>query len=411
MANKCKRWRGIGFLLTATLFALGGLMPVAHATVDISTEQQSAAPAQQEEPVVVAHSDAPDEQFSEPYGDMGEAPQNEDEHMPEPTAAPTPEPDETQTPTPSATESPTESPEPSATPEMLPEALETPADQSVVIASLYWKAADTAVRGENRRARLVLTVENPSGTALRPFGLSLQLDAVSRWWVDTINAGDHVRLLDDTLWIDSAHAEDGRVVVDGEALDFALGMIPFPQGGEDAAVTISLTFLDENGNGVALSDRDEPGREIRMAHTFSLTAATAAEENPTDATPQPAEPNPETPAPEPTDSENLAEFLTTEPDPSAEATPEPTPEPLATAVIRQLLLHANIPYEDLRVGDLLTLSAEMIGYAGLNTTLIWQQYIDGVWYQVPDARDLSLTILITPANRHNAWRYDVTVAQ
>lgn len=106
-------------------------------------------------------------------------------------------------------------------------------------------------------------------------------------------------------------------------------------------------------------------------------------------------------ASEPTASEN--------PDALPEASQ--SPEPAATPVVRRLRIVANLAQDMLAVGDLLTLTAEMTGYEGLNPILQWQERTDGVWRNIEGAHDVTLTVLITPENINSAWRYDVTVEQ
>ena len=57
------------------------------------------------------------------------------------------------------------------------------------------------------------------------------------------------------------------------------------------------------------------------------------------------------------------------------------------------------------IGDTAHLSAELIGYEGLEYTLQWQSSPDKEqWKDVPDAQDLTLDVLMTEENNHYYWR-------
>ena len=57
------------------------------------------------------------------------------------------------------------------------------------------------------------------------------------------------------------------------------------------------------------------------------------------------------------------------------------------------------------IGDTAHLSAELIGYEGLEYTLQWQNSPDKEqWTDVPEATDLALDVLMTEENNHYYWR-------
>lgn len=272
-----------------------------------------------------------------------------------------------------AAESPTTAP--SATP--------TPVGSSAVaVRQLYLSPSGrSAGPGEELTAELVLRVANADGTALDRFGITFDFSGLAEANVLSKYDGKSVAYSGDTLWFEKTAASGGRVISESGEVSFSFSFIPFAMDSEAERTAVSLKFLDGLGQPVELSDDGEYAIRERMS-----IARKGSE--------TPGEMEQDTPLPD-----------------NTQATPEPsvTLPPQDTPVPRQLLLHANIAPEYVALGDTLVLTAELVGYENESTVIRWQQRRDGVWDNVPDATGDTLTIVITDENRHDAWRYEVTI--
>ncbi len=336
------------------------------------------------------------------------------------------------------------SPEPTDTPVPTPDAsaeadaLATP--EALSVGSLYLRSKHFATVGQTVTLELVLVADNAAGQSLSRFGVRFQTSADADFKVKAINQADTVRFVNQTLLVEGATVRGGRVTVAGEALTLKLSLQPFPEGSKATSAKVSIALLDGGGNEVGLKETDQDGARIDLSITYHLRGqaenpaepeATAEPDETGTKTETPAPPaNPDEPTAAPTEAPSLD--LTVEPDAvtdqepentdgSAFASEEPpvteepteTPATEAPAENRQLALLASIPYDQLKVGDTLTLQAQMIGYEGLNLPIRiqWQQHTHGQWVNVEGATSDTLTVAITAENLHSAWRYSITIEQ
>ena len=306
------------------------------------------------------------------------------------------------------------------------------APEALSIRSLYLEGAHRAAIGQTVTVKLALVVDNASGQPLSPFGVRIKTSPDVPCTVKDINSSDNVHFTNHTLLVENASAQGGRVAVDGETLQLSLSVTPFAEGSEETSVRLSIALLDKNGNEVGLQEVDQQNAHIDLTFQLRLSEQLAPDETMTDvettAAPETQDTDmlpatDEMPQPNATDIQTLD--LSVEPDATAGAdalaadattttdaasTPTETPTPEPPAEERQLQLVASIPYDQLKVGDTLTLQAKLIGYDGLaqNIRIQWQQYTGGQWQNVQGATGDTLTLPITPDNLHSAWRYDVT---
>ena len=123
----------------------------------------------------------------------------------------------------------------------------------------------------------------------------------------------------------------------------------------------------------------------------------------------------EDPAPEATEepTEEPAPEVTEEPteEPAPEATEEPIEEPEAELnPDRDIKVTAAWEGEELYFGDLVTLTAELIGYENAVYIVQWQTSEDGVnWTDVEGATELIYEFAVTEENCQNYWRLIVNV--
>ena len=325
----------------------------------------------------------------------------------------------------------TETPVPTATETVA--ATETPsAPEALSIRSLYLEGSRRAAVGQTVTVKLVLVADNASGQLLSAFGVRIKTSPDVPCKVKDINSSENVHFTNHTLLVENASVLGGRVAVDGETLQLSLSVTPFAQGSEETSVRLSIALLDKSGNEVGLQEVDKQNARIDLTFQLRLSEQLAPDETMTDvettAAPETQDTDmlpatDEMPQPSATDIQTLD--LSVEPDATAGAdalaadattttdaasTPTETPTPEPPAEERQLQLVASIPYDQLKVGDTLTLQAKLIGYDGLaqNIRIQWQQYTGGQWQNVQGATGDTLTLPITPDNLHSAWRYDVT---
>lgn len=371
---------------------------------------------------------------SDPQAEASLSPAPDDGHTPQPESSPGAT---------AAQESPvpTETPLPTADASAEADTLATP--EALSVRSMYLEANHFAAIGQTVTLELELIARNPSGQLLSRFGVRFQTSPYTPCKVKAITQADTVRFVNQTLLVDGARVHAGHVTVAGEALKLKLSLQPFPQGSEATSTKVSIALLDGSGNEVSLQEIDQENARIDLSITYHLREQPAQFETPAESaeTTEPDAAGTEAEAPAPlTDDEEANPMpteastldLTVEPDvvtdqepenldgsqPATEALPA-TEEPPAVSVTetpaenRQLTLIASIPYDQLKVGDTLTLQAQMIGYEGLNLPIRiqWQQHLHGQWLNVEKANGVTLTVAITPENLHTAWRYNITIDQ
>ena len=344
-----------------------------------------------------------------------------------------------------------------------------PTAEAVQVKALYMKGPTTAGEGERISLTLVLSIQNASGRSLLPFGVRVNISSGGSVSSVSMTHSDSVTFQNGLLWVEDAVSKGGAAAVQGDTLRFVVSCVPFPAGKEAESVILQLTLVDASGHTVDLKDGNVDGQLIQTEYPIrrsqlsadpadsegmaaqpeqdnaALPQDTAMPENPDmpgsvtaapagdvpEVTPDPTEtltgdqpqgedvPS-ETPTPDAPPS-SLDETEMTEPavsdapapgqetslEPVETVTPEPTPEP--TPVTRRLAISASIPYDQLHIGDTLLLTAEVIGYDGLNVALQWQQRIDGEWMNVQGATDATLAVLISEENLNSAWRYNIAV--
>lgn len=341
-------------------------------------------------------------------------------------------------PTDHITPEPTETPVPSADASAGADTLATP--EALSVRSLYIKSNHFAAIGQTVTLELMLVADNATGQSLSRFGVHFQTSSDAVFKVKAINQADTVRFVNQTLLVDGASVRAGHVTVEGEVLKLTLSLQPFPEGGEATSTKVSIALLDGSGNEVGLQESDQDNARIDLSVSYHLREQTASPAEPEETaepgvtgieadTPAPPA-NQGSPTPAPTEASPLD--LTVEPDAGTNQEPEntdvsqftseeppvseePTDTPVteAPAENRQLALLASIPYDQLKVGDTLTLQAQMIGYEGMNLPIRiqWQQHTHGEWVNVEGANGDTLTVAITPENLHSAWRYSITIEQ
>jgi len=369
----------------------------------------------------------------------------------EPEPSPSPAPSDTASPEPTTSAEATpvpNTPEPAET--SLPTAdaaaeADTPVTpEALSVCSLYMEGNHAVISGKTVTLKLVLAVDNASGQPLMPFGIRIQTSPYTLCKVKAINQSDAVRFVNQTLLVDGADAQSGHVSIAGESLKLTLSLEPFPEGSEHTSMRVSLALLDSRGNEVNIEEVDQKNARIDLSFTYQLreqpepvldaeeSEAPLATDTPVDVTETPTV-SVEGDKPEPEHIEETPGDSIAAPDEEAdqglqdngdetqsasdglpavtEALATPTPEPPTEN--RQLQLLASIPYDQLKVGDTLTLQAQRIGYDELNLTMHiqWQQHTHGQWENIEGANGDTLTVAITPDNLRSAWRYSITIEQ
>jgi hypothetical protein len=93
------------------------------------------------------------------------------------------------------------------------------------------------------------------------------------------------------------------------------------------------------------------------------------------------------------------------PEPEAEETVMPEPTLTVAPVEQKIILSADRDVSTLVPGDVLTLSAQLVGFDGGDYSLIWQEKTKGgSWQDIDGATDTTLTIHITEAHDGCSWR-------
>lgn len=261
---------------------------------------------------------------------------------------------------------------------------EPQASKTLGIQQLYMQVGSrTAAVGETVTASLVLRLDNADGE-LEPFGIWFDLSEMSQVDVKTNGNGVDCTYSGGTLWVENGVASGGRVLAGNRSVEFSVSFVPFPSGEGADTAAISFGLLNASGARVGLETRSEGDVIIRDRLRISRAEAEG-------------EMHEETPEGEST------------PMPTPEPTPIPTPEPLPMAQPRELRLHASKAASEVFIGDTVVLTAELIGYDGLQVRIQWQNCHDGVWSNVEGENATTLTILVTEKNAADSWRYDVTV--
>ncbi len=97
------------------------------------------------------------------------------------------------------------------------------------------------------------------------------------------------------------------------------------------------------------------------------------------------------------------------PEPEAEEPTEVAPEP-APAVEQSIKVASNLDTGSLKPGDVLTLSAELIGFEGLDYSLNWQvKRLGGDWEDISGATEASLTLDIKEEHNGCSWRLRASI--
>jgi len=316
-----------------------------------------------------------------------------------------------------------------------PAASEPPAAEALSIYSLYLDSDQFVCAEHSAALKLVLVANNAYGTLLQSFGIRFDIPEDMPLKVNSVNGSDLVRFSGQTLWVEGAIVQDGRVTVAGEDLHLTLAFLPFPAGSQLTSACVSIVLLDERGNEVNLNENEGNHALINLSITYQREQqdVSALEPDGTEPAREDAagvtdQPPVESGQQQMADTKYAPPFLTIEPDDSDvtsssvdtanQSLPEEpaqaqsaasSPEPSQPSVIRQLQLAANIPYSELEIGDTLNLTAVITGYEGLKMCIQWQQCSQDEWTNLQGENGDTLTILITPDNIRCAWRYDVTV--
>ena len=124
------------------------------------------------------------------------------------------------------------------------------------------------------------------------------------------------------------------------------------------------------------------------------------------------EPTEEVPAEEPTEEvpaeEVPAEELPTEEVPTEELPTEETPAEELPQPERSLAISSNIPADQVKIGDTLTLTALLYGFEGAEVSIAWEQLVDGVW-QPTGVTGRLLQVVIDESNAQGMWRFNAIV--
>ena len=131
------------------------------------------------------------------------------------------------------------------------------------------------------------------------------------------------------------------------------------------------------------------------------TEEVPAEEEPTEEE-STEEPTEEVPAEEPTE-EVPAEEVPAEELPTEETPAEELPQPE-----RSLAISSNIPADQVKIGDTLTLTALLYGFEGAEVSIAWEQLVDGVW-QPTGVTGRLLQVVIDESNAQGMWRFNAIV--
>ena len=308
------------------------------------------------------------------------------------------------------------------------------AAEALSIDSLYLDSSQTVCQEQTAALKLVLAANNATGALLQPFGIRINIPDDIPLKVSSINRTEFVRFTRQTLWVEGAVVQDGRVTVAGEELRLTLDLLPFPTGSLLTNACVLMVLLDENGNEISLKENEQSHSLIRLSVVFQREQQDESIPEP-NGTKQESEANACAKDQEPlkdsqqqmADSTYTPPPLTIEPDDSNAVTSPvdaantqnqtqmqaaaPSFEPSAPPVKRQLQLAANIPYSKLKIGDTLQLTAVITGYEGLKIRIQWQQCSQDEWTNLEGENNDTLTMLMTPNNIYCAWRYDVTVEE
>ena len=188
----------------------------------------------------------------------------------------------------------------------------------------------------------------------------------------------------------------------------SMGVIAYAQSADDAATPAVIpesTATPDGGNETPASE-NESGEG-------AAPAAPAAEE-PTGELTTNTEP-----AEESTTNTASAEESATNTEPVEESTTntEPAEQPAEEIVPKSVLVAMSYNTETLQLGSVITLTATLTGFDGLEYTAVWQRaaadsegHITGEWQDVK-AGTLTHTYTLAEDNLLTAWRLCVTVNQ
>ena len=154
------------------------------------------------------------------------------------------------------------------------------------------------------------------------------------------------------------------------------------------------------------TEEESTEEESTEEPTEEVPAEEPTEEVPTE------EPTEEVPAEEPTEEvpaeEVPAEELPTEEVPTEELPTEETPAEELPQPERSLAISSNIPADQVKIGDTLTLTALLYGFEGAEVSIAWEQLVDGVW-QPTGVTGRLLQVVIDESNAQGMWRFNAIV--
>ena len=150
---------------------------------------------------------------------------------------------------------------------------------------------------------------------------------------------------------------------------------------------------------------EEPTEEVPAEEepAEEPTEEVPAEEVPTEELPTEEVPTEELPT-----EEVPTEELPTEETPTEELPTEETPAEELPQPERSLAISSNIPADQVKIGDTLTLTALLYGFEGAEVSIAWEQLVDGVW-QPTGVTGRLLQVVIDESNAQGMWRFNAIV--
>jgi len=187
-------------------------------------------------------------------------------------------------------------------------------------------------------------------------------------------------------------------------------------------VAMMLALLIASGCMIAFAENTEEGTTEEIA--IETPAATQEPEVQEPAPEVPAEEvaqeaAPEVPAEEAA-QEAAPEVPAEEPGVAEEEAVEDEPEvieildeevPLYGGAQPRVEIETNCDVASMELGDTLVMTAELIGFDGIDYSLNWQVSDGGEWEDVKDATEKELTVVITEENADCSWRLAVIVPE
>ena len=154
---------------------------------------------------------------------------------------------------------------------------------------------------------------------------------------------------------------------------------------------------------------EEPTEEVPTEEpTEEVPAEEPTEEVPAEEVPAEELPTEEVPTEELPTEEVPAEELPTEETPTEELPTEETPAEELPQPERSLAISSNIPADQVKIGDTLTLTALLYGFEGAEVSIAWEQLVDGVW-QPTGVTGRLLQVVIDESNAQGMWRFNAIV--